>query len=538
MTDPHTRRRWKPAILFLVLLLLAPACTIVPVSTLEEPLHHLVVLHTNDHHGHPVKFPHGPAENAGGLPARASLIQKIRKENANVLLLDAGDLNTGRSESNLFKAKPDIEGYNYLGYDAMVLGNHEFDRPLAVLRQQMAYARFPFLCSNLRTKDGVPFAQSHIIKAFPGFKVAVFGLTLKEASTLAAPINVQDLVFEDEIETARALVPRLKQEADLVIGLTHLGIFDSPHHGSIHLASQVDGIDVIVDGHTHTRIESPIVVRNPSGAASIIVQAWKWGLLLGRLDLWIQGGKVKDYRFEAIPINLWVMQRNRQGAMVHGPPQAEIPEDPTLLNLLQPYADEAESRLSEVIASLDTSLSSSHARNEEAEIGNLVADSMQWFSSRWGADFAVLNGGSIRHDLPAGPVSIKSIYDMLPFDNSIVLLTLEGSDVIRLFDFIATIRGGSGAFPQFSSGLSVVLDPTARKVGKVLIKGAPIDMNRSYKIATNSYLAGGGDGYKVFLDAREKFDTAALQQPVLIEYIKAMGGRLSPQLDGRITIRP
>lgn len=524
MNGSRMNGRWKAVIFFLALLLFAPACTTVPGSiSLEEPLHHLVVLHTNDHHGHPLKFPHGRVQNAGGLPARASLIQKIRKENPNVLLLDAGDLNTGRSESNLFKAMPDLDGYNYLAYDAMVLGNHEFDNPLSVLRHQMDYARFPLLSSNLRTKDGAPFAQPYILKSYPGFKVAIFGLTLKEASILATPGNVQDLVFEDEIDTAKSLVPRLKQEADLVIGLTHLGIFDSPRHGSRHLASQVSGIDVIVDGHTHTRLESPIIVKDPSGGESIIVQAWKWGLVLGRLDLWIRGGKVKDYRFEAIPINL---------EETHPP----IPEDPTLLKLLQPFADEAEHRLSEIIASLEVPLSSSSARSEEAAIGNLVADSMQWFSARWGSDFALMNGGSVRHDLPAGPVSLKSIYDMLPFDNTIVLITLKGSEVNRLFDFMASIAEGSGAFPQFSSGVNVVLDRTTRKIGRVLIKGEPIDANRSYKIATNSYLAAGGDGYKVFLDAREKFDTAALQQPVLIEYIRSMG--LSPKVEGRITIRP
>jgi len=440
-----------------------------------------------------------------------------------VLLLDAGDLNTGRSESNLFKAMPDLEGYNYLAYDAVALGNHEFDNPRSVLNHQMDYAQFPFLSSNLRTKDGIPIAKSHIVKSYPGFKVAVFGLTLKEAPMLAAPGNVEDLVFENEIETARTLVPQLKREADIVIALAHLGIFDSRALGSRHLASQVNGIDVIVDGHTHTRLESPLIVSDPSGGKSIIVQAWKWGLVLGRLDLWIQGGKVKEYRFEAIPINL-----DKDGN--------NTPEDPALLKLLQPYADEAEARLSTVIGSLETALSSTAAREKEAAAGNLVADSMQWFSARWGSDFAVMNGGSIRHDLPAGPVSLKSVHDMLPFENSIYLVTLPGDEVLRLFDFMAAIPEGSGAFPQFSSEVNVVLDRTARKASGLRIKGKPIDPSRSYRIATSSFLAGGGDGYKILQQAREKFDTAALQQPVLIDFIRSMGGKISPKLEGRITV--
>ena len=115
---------------------------------------HLVVLHTNDTHGHPLKFFHYPAPDVGGLPARATLVEHIRRENDNVLLLDAGDLNTGMAESNLFKAKPDLIGYNYIGYDAMVLGNHEFDNPPAVLKKQMEFAHFPFLSANVKTTDG------------------------------------------------------------------------------------------------------------------------------------------------------------------------------------------------------------------------------------------------------------------------------------------------------------------------------------------------------------------------------------------------
>ena len=149
--------------------------------------HHLVILHTNDTHGHPVKFFQYPAPDVGGLPARATAVTVIREENRNVLLLDAGDLNTGRPESNLFKARPDIQGYNYIGYDAMVLGNHEFDNPLDVLREQRALATFPFISANIRTKGGDYLADPFIIKEFDGLKVAVFGLTTKETEVIGNP---------------------------------------------------------------------------------------------------------------------------------------------------------------------------------------------------------------------------------------------------------------------------------------------------------------------------------------------------------------
>ena len=139
-------------------------------EAVEAPIYHLVVLHTNDHHGHPVAFFNYPAPNVGGLPARATLINKIRSEEDNVLVLDAGDLNTGRPESNFFKAEPDIIGYNYIGYDAMAIGNHEFDNPIEVLKKQMAMAKFPFLSANVKYKDGTYVGKPYIIKEFNGFK--------------------------------------------------------------------------------------------------------------------------------------------------------------------------------------------------------------------------------------------------------------------------------------------------------------------------------------------------------------------------------
>lgn len=520
--------------LFLILLFVSSCATGPALERGAEPVHHLVILHTNDHHGHPLKFPYGQSPAAGGIPARATLVGEIRKDHPNVLLLDAGDLNTGRAESNLFKARPDIEGYNALGYDAMAIGNHEFDNPVETLRQQMQIARFPFLSANIRTRDGSPLAEPHVIKEFSGFKVAVFGLTLRETPTLANPFHLRDLEFLDEIKTAEALVPALRKEADLVVALAHLGIFDTPQRGSRRLASRVSGIDVIVDGHTHTRLDRPLLVRNPSGGDTLIVQAWKWGLVLGRLDLWIQGGRIRDHRYKAIPINL---NEGRVSHSPRGPPEPAVAEDPALLALLQPYEAKADALLSETIGFAEDPHSSRKARSGESPIGNLVADSMQWLASRWGADFSLLNGGAIRGDLARGPVSLRSVYDLIPFENSIVLVTLEGAEVGRLFDFMASIPEGSGAFPQLSNEVRCILNRSATKAESVLISGKAIEKGRKYRIAVPSFLAGGGDRYTFFPQASERVDTRTPMQPNLIEYIRSMGGRLNPQVEGRIVIQ-
>ncbi|MCP4666468.1 MAG: bifunctional metallophosphatase/5'-nucleotidase, partial [Deltaproteobacteria bacterium] len=474
----------------------------------KSPVYRLVVLHTNDTHGHPVKFHHFPAPHVGGLPARATLVRQIRKEHQNVLVLDAGDLNTGRQESNLFQARPDILGMNYIGYDAMVLGNHEFDHPFDVLKEQMALARFPFLSANIKTKNGKYLARPFIIKPFKGFKVAVLGLTTKDTEIIGHPDYIKELVFEDEVEVARKLVPELRKKADVVIALTHMGLYPSAERGSKRLASEVDGIDLIVDGNTHARLYSPVFInRLGSAKKTPIVQAWQWGLIVGRVDLWIQDKKIVDLTFKAIPINLKKVVKRPDGARAYHFVGQEIQEDETLLKLLQPYVDKADSLLSEVIGYAEATFWSDEVRKRETALGDIVADSMLWYARNTDVDFAILNGGSIRKDLPAGTIRKKLIYEILPFDSSVVVVTLRGSDVRALFKYIATLSPGAGAFPQVSEGLRFAINHGVGRCENILIRGKPIDPNRIYRIATNSYLAGGGDGYSIFSKAVKKKDS-------------------------------
>ncbi len=522
-----------------VLLAFSIACGTTSESKLDrEPsVSRLVILHTNDTHGHPVKFFNHPVPDVGGLPARATLVKQIRKENRNVLVLDAGDLNTGRPESTLFKAKPDIEGYNYIGYDAMVLGNHEFDNPIRVLEWQMSLAHFPFLSANVKTIDGRYLTRRYIIKRFHGFKVAIFGLTTKRTELIANPLYVKNLIFEDEIQVAKKLVPELKEKADIVIALVHMGIYPTTRKGSRRLASDVDGIDLIVDGHTHTKLDSAIFVKKfGSDHRTLIVQAWKWGLVLGRIDLWIQNSKVVDYEFKTIPVNLKTVKKKPDGTKAFHPVGREIKEDEMLLMSLKPYVDKIDLLLSEVIGHTEDSFLLKNARKKETALGDIIADSMLWYTRNIGVDFAIQNGGGIRADLPAGQITKKEVYEVLPFDNSVVVLTLKGSDVQSLFDYISTISSGEGAFPQVSEGLSFTINRMSQKCENILINGKPLDKNRIYKIATNSYLANGGDGFRIFLNAIDEYDSSAFQRDVLIEYIKHLGGSIRPKVKQRIRL--
>jgi 5'-nucleotidase/UDP-sugar diphosphatase len=525
--------------LSIVLLLCVATCRASDQSKTEDgaPLHHLVVLHTNDTHGHPVKFYKFPMPDVGGLPARATLVRRIRETHKHVLVLDAGDLNTGRPESNLFKAKPDILGYNYIGYDAMALGNHEFDHPLPVLKEQMKWANFPFLSANVKTKAGRYLTEPFLIKSFNGLKVAIFGLTTKRTEIIGNPDHIKGLVFEDEVEVARKLVPELRKTADLVVGLVHMGIYGSSKEGSKRLASEVSGIDLIVDGNTNTRLDHPLVIRHPeSGHQTLIVQAWYWGLVLGRVDLWVRKQRVIKFKFRSIPINLKQVKKQPDGTTAYQYLGEPIKEDHDLLKILEPYVDQVESRLSEVIGYAEETFSSSNVRSKETALGNLVADAMLWYTRRLGTDFAIQNGGAIRTDLPKGPIPKKLIYEILPFDSTVVVLTIKGTDLQTLFNHIAGISPGQGAFCQVSQGLRFAIDRKKGQCEDIRIKGGGLDPNKMYRVATNSYLADGGDGYHMFRNAKDRYDTSKFQRDVLIEYIKHLGGRIRPGRKGRIKV--
>jgi 5'-nucleotidase / UDP-sugar diphosphatase len=523
----------------IVVLVVLTGCAGVSGYTPSDEPHTLVVLHTNDHHGHPLAFFDYPSPGQGGLPARASLVKAIRAEAPNVLLLDAGDLNTGRPESNFFKAEPDLLGYNFIRYDAMALGNHEFDVDMARMQAQIKASDFPWLCANAKLAgDYLPNVKPYIIKAYPGFRVAILGLVTASTAHTGNPANVQGITFEDEVAVAAELVPELKAKADIVIALVHMGIYDDDTLGSRRLAAEVPGLALVIDGHTHTRLDAPVMVTNKvSGEAIPVVQAKDWGLYLGKAALTFKNGAVTALDWTAVPVN--VKQRKEvDGEKVHYFVDKEIPEDPELLALLKPYQDQVETLLSEVIGTATAPFINDKTREEETALGDIVADSQLWYMRRMGfdIDFAFQNGGGIRATLGSGEIQKRTVYEVLPFDNSICVVALKGSDVIALFDQTPAAVG-QGAMPQVSDGVRFTIDTAGGKVTDLHIGGRPVDPQKTYKIALNSYLAAGGDGYKVFKKRSEFYDSSMMQRDAFIDYVVHNGGHITPEVHNRITIK-
>ena len=483
-------------------------------------LYELVLLHTNDHHGSIL-----PNGGQGGLAERASYVKSARAASANVLLVDAGDMNTGPALSNMFAAEPDFLAYNLIGYDAGTFGNHEFDGNQAKLDKQISLAQFPFVSSNVKTADG-QFLGGHqyLVKDYDGFRVGLFGITTLRTLVTASPDK--SLTFINEIEAAREAVKALreKEKADIVIGLTHIGdIKEFPGHiTSPELAAAVPGIDIIVDGHSHSFFERPHKIGETS-----IVSANEWGKYVGEGKLSIADGKLVRFDWKPVEIN----SKDSQ----------PYPPDPQIAALLSPYIAKAGASLKEAVGeAADTFVFGSRlTRYGETALGNMITDANVWYfkmNAGQHIDFAFHNGGNMRAELPKGALTREQILTVLPFENYLFIVSLKGSDILDLFNFIAAIPQGSGGFPQFSKEVRYTLDVPAKAIRDLTIGGAPVDPNKTYRFCTNDYLLGGGDGYTVLTKAENPFNTSLLLSYVVIEYIASQNGIITPATDGRMQV--
>ena len=477
-------------------------------------VHELVLLHTNDSHGSIL-----PMDGLGGMAERATFVRMVREKHAGVLLVDAGDLNTGQAISNMFDARPDIESYNYMKYDAVTVGNHEFDKPVTTLFRQMQWADFPFVISNISYQDKV-LGVRYLVEKINGIKVGIFGLTTKYTKNIS--VYAQNMRFLDEVEVARKMVEQLKtQKVDVIIGLVHLGFTETTPDfiTSCKLAERVSGIDILVDGHSHSYIEKPVRVND-----TWIVTANQSGRFVGQGILKVKQGKLLDFDWEPVKIT-------------------GFQPDSGLLHQLEPYIEAANKDLLTVVGEATEEFAlfqngENMARYQETALGDLVADALKWKADELNlkADFALINSGGIRDGLTAGKITKGEIFSILPFANELEVVSIKGADVRRMFDFIASVVPGNGAFAQISGEVKVVYDRQAQQVKSLMIGGQSIDNERIYQMATCDYVASGKDGYVNGLGyvlGREK--TSRLLSEVLMDYIR-LKGVISPQTDGRIQI--
>ncbi|WP_117233516.1 bifunctional UDP-sugar hydrolase/5'-nucleotidase UshA [Vibrio maerlii] len=498
----------------------------------------LTVLHTNDHHGRFWQNKYGEY----GMAARKTLIDELRAEIAaeggSSLLLSGGDINTGVPESDLQDAEPDFKGMSKIGYDAMALGNHEFDNPLDVLMKQKEWANFPMLSANIYDKaTGERMFQAYEMFDLQGIKVAVIGLTTEDTAKIGNPEFIGGIDFRDPKEEAKKLIAELEktENPDLIFAVTHMGHYEDGNRGvnapgDVALARYLDegSLDMIVGGHSQEPVcmEAPNVVKKnfkPSDECkpdiqngTHIVQAYEWGKYVGRADFEFLNGELEMVSYDLIPVNL------KKKIKVDGKSQRvliedEIAEDSELLEFLRPYQEAGQEQLNVKIAETNGKLEGDRnvVRFQQTNLGRLIATAHM---ERAQADFAVMNSGGVRDSIEAGEVTYKDVLTVQPFANILTYTDMTGAEVMDYLNVVATKPVDSGAYAQFA-GISMTVE--GDKVSNVFIGGKQLRLDETYRFTIPSYNAAGGDGYPKVNNHPGHVNTGFVDAEVLKEFLES-----------------
>ncbi|MSQ36960.1 MAG: bifunctional metallophosphatase/5'-nucleotidase [Chloroflexi bacterium] len=474
------------------------------------------ILHTNDLHGHleaeTVRGGNGSFQQ-GGMAGLAGLAAAYRARGPErTLLIDAGDAWEGTFASAVSKGEAMAGVMALMRYDAMAIGNHEFDYGQENLAKRAGASPFPYLAANLADAQGaVPsYARPYIVKDLGIVKVAVLGLTYPHVNTKAS--NVVGLRFTSAIEAARRWVPELRKQADIVVALTHLGI-DQRYawdESDVMLATAVPGIDVIVGGHSHTALRTARLV-----GTTTIVQAGTAALNLGRLDLRIAARKIV------------AVTRADELIAVAG---TAAGSDPQVARIVEAQRALTLTYTARVVGSATSPLAAS--RDPDTGLGNLVADALLEYgrSQRWETDVSFYNGAGLRASLLAGPLTYGALFDALPFGNTVVNVDLTGA---ALRDVLEAASGGAGRLhPGGVRWTYRFENPPGRRVLSAAVGGKPIDPARIYHVATIDYLHLGGDGHSEFAVGTNVL-FGDLDVDVVAAYVTAHSP-VDPRPDGRV----
>ena len=504
----------------------------------KDKTYKITILHTNDHHGHFWRSEYGEY----GLAAQKSLVDSIRKEVAeeggSVLLLSGGDINTGVPESDLQDAEPDFRGMNLIGYDAMAVGNHEFDNPMTVLRQQEKWSKFPFLSANIYQKStGERLFKPWAIFKRQDLKIAVLGLTTDDTAKIGNPEFFTDIEFRKPADEAKLVIQELNmgEKPDIIIATTHMGHYDNGNHGSnapgdVEMARSLPAgsLAMIVGGHSQDPVcmaaENKKQVDYVPGTPCApdkqngiwIVQAHEWGKYVGRADFEFRNGEMKMVNYQLIPVNLKkkVTWDNGKSERVLYTP--EIAENQQMLSLLTPFQNKGKAQLDVKIGSVNARLEGdrSKVRFVQTNMGHLLLAAQM---ARTSADFGVMSGGGIRDSIEGGDITYKSVLKVQPFGNIVVYADMSGKEVIDYLTAVAQMKPDSGAYPQFANVSFVAKDG---KLNDLKIKGEPVDPAKTYRMATLSFNATGGDGYPRIDNKPGYVNTGFIDAEVLKEFVQ------------------
>lgn len=504
----------------------------------KDKTYNITILHTNDHHGHFWQNANGEY----GLAAQKTLVDQIRQEVAaqggSVLLLSGGDINTGVPESDLQDAEPDFRGMNLVGYDAMAIGNHEFDNPLSVLRQQEKWATFPLLSANIYQQG----TEKRLFKPYEVFdkqdiKIAVIGLTTDDTAKIGNPELLKGIEFRDPAVEAKTLIQQIKQneKPDVIIAATHMGHYDNGEHGSnapgdVEMARKLPAgyLDMIVGGHSQDPVcmasenkkqvdyvpGTPCAPDRQNG--TWIVQAHEWGKYVGRADFTFRNGALTLQHYQLIPVNLSKKVTKDDGTVERAYYTHKIEQNPQMFKLLTPFEEKGKAQLEVKVGSVDGKLEGdrSKVRFEQTNMARLLLAAQM---ERTQADLGVMSGGGVRDSIEPGDISYKDVLKVQPFGNTVAYVEMKGSDLEKYLAVVANKKVDSGAYAQFSN-VSLIAD--GKGVRDVKIKGEPLQADKVYRLALLNFNATGGDDYPIVSELPSYVNTGFVDAEVLKQYIE------------------
>lgn len=513
------------------------------------------VIHTNDNHG---RFWQN-SDGEYGMAARKTVIDQIRSDversGGETILLSGGDINTGVPESDMQDAVPDFIGMSILGYDAMAVGNHEFDNPLTTLDMQANIAQFPMLAANIYKKDidgnitDERYFEPYRVFEVNGLKVAIIGFTTVDTPKVVSPDNVASLHFtdpQDEIQTVLAEI-EANETVDMVFALTHMGHYADGNHGTeaagdVMLARSVEQgqLQAIIGGHSQNPVcmegddydenfqpgdECKPDIQN----GTFIMQAHEWGKYVGRADFEYMDGELTLVSYNLIPINLKVEDENGDKVFA----TEEVEQDQIVIDALQHYQDMGQELLDVVISSTDGKLEGDRdvVRVEQTNLGQLLTRAYgDWVTANFEptVDFGVMNSGGIRASIAPGDVSYRDVLTVQPFGNDVAFVTMSGTEVQAYLANVAQKTGGG--MPQlYPMDMTVTCDaidinPDATPADIVDIQslgGREFNLESDYTFSLINFSASGGDDYPAITDHANYIDTQRSDASVLREYFES-----------------
>ncbi|MFB2758914.1 bifunctional UDP-sugar hydrolase/5'-nucleotidase UshA [Shewanella xiamenensis] len=468
------------------------------------------VLHTNDNHGRFWENKDGEY----GLAAQKTLVDQIRaevsKKGGQTLLLSGGDINTGVPESDLQDAIPDFTGMNKIGYDAMAVGNHEFDNPLSIVDMQRSLAEFPMLAANIYKTDGTRYFDAYKIFDVNGVKIAVIGLTTEDTAKIGNPEYISELEFRDPKTEVAKVIKEIKdaKSADIIFAVTHMGHYADGQNGSnapgdVALARSLkEGeLQVVIGGHSQNPVcmepgNKAYAAFKPGDACAPdqqngtwIMQAHEWGKYVGRADFEYFNGELHLASYKLVPVNLVKEVTDEAGNKKKVLVGEKIEPDTELKELLSYYQARGQGQLDEEIAFTDGVLEKS--RLKQTNLGRLIADAQR---TKVGADIGIMNSGGVRASIETGKITYRDVLTVQPFGNMVTLSTKTGAELTEYLGAVASLQIGAGAYAQIT-GVKMNVDCIAKTVNISEVNGKPFSAINNYTFTVPSFNAAGGDGY-------------------------------------------